>query len=141
MSDYKAGPLLSQINFPKDLREKFVLDDLPQISSELREYIIDVISDIGNSHFGASLGVVELTIAIHYVFNTPKDQLIWDVGHQAYGHKILTGRRSSFHTNRVKGGVSGFPKRSESEYDTFGVGHSSTSVSAILGMALANKYK
>jgi 1-deoxy-D-xylulose-5-phosphate synthase len=141
MSDYKAGPLLSQINFPKDLREKFVLDDLPQISSELREYIIDVISEIGNSHFGASLGVVELTVAIHYVFNTPKDQLIWDVGHQAYGHKILTGRRSSFHTNRIKGGVSGFPKRSESEYDTFGVGHSSTSVSAILGMALANKYK
>tara|TARA_Y100001978_G_scaffold81392_1_gene72881 strand:+ start:2850 stop:4799 length:1950 start_codon:yes stop_codon:yes gene_type:complete len=141
MSDYKAGPLLSQINFPKDLREKFVLDDLPQVSSELREYIIDVISDIGNSHFGASLGVVELTVAIHYVFNTPKDQLIWDVGHQAYGHKILTGRRSHFHTNRLKGGVSGFPKRSESEYDTFGVGHSSTSVSAILGMALANKYK
>ena len=141
MSDYKAGPLLSQINFPKDLREKFVLDDLPKISFELREYIIDVISDIGNSHFGASLGVVELTVAIHYVFDTPKDQLIWDVGHQAYGHKILTGRRSSFHTNRLKGGVSGFPKRSESEYDTFGVGHSSTSVSAILGMALANKYK
>ena len=99
MSDYKAGPLLSQINFPTDLREKFVLDDLPQISAELREYIIDVISEIGNSHFGASLGVVELTVAIHYVFNTPKDQLIWDVGHQDYGHKFLTGRRSSFHTN------------------------------------------
>jgi 1-deoxy-D-xylulose-5-phosphate synthase len=100
-----------------------------------------VISEIGNSHFGASLGVVEMTVALHYVFNTPYDQLVWDVGHQAYGHKILTGRRSQFHTNRLKGGISGFPKRSESNYDTFGVGHSSTSISAALGMAVANRYK
>jgi len=138
---YKAGPHLSQIEFPKDLREKFNVDDLPQISTELRDYIVDVISEIGNSHFGASLGVVELTVALHYVFNTPDDQLVWDVGHQAYGHKILTGRRERFHTNRLKGGISGFPKRSESEYDTFGVGHSSTSISAALGMAVANRYK
>ncbi len=124
-----------------DLREKFSVDDLPEISDELRNYIVDVISEIGNSHFGASLGVVELTVALHYVFNTPYDQLVWDVGHQAYGHKILTGRREQFHTNRLKGGISGFPKRSESEYDTFGVGHSSTSISAALGMAIANNYK
>jgi len=138
---YKAGPFLEKIEFPNDLREKFNVDDLPQVSEELRQYIVDVISEIGNSHFGASLGVVELTVALHYVFNTPYDQLVWDVGHQAYGHKILTGRRSVFHTNRVKGGISGFPKRSESEYDTFGVGHSSTSISAALGMAVANNYK
>jgi 1-deoxy-D-xylulose-5-phosphate synthase len=138
---YKAGSYLEQIHIPKDLREKFTIEDLPQISDELRQYIIDVISEIGNSHFGASLGVVELTVALHYVFNTPEDQLVWDVGHQAYGHKILTGRREVFHTNRTKGGISGFPKRSESEYDTFGVGHSSTSISAALGMAVASKYK
>ncbi len=141
MSKYKAGPFLEQINYPKDLRNKFSLDDLPQVSDELRQYIIDVISEIGNSHFGASLGVVELTVALHYVFNTPQDQLVWDVGHQAYGHKILTGRRNIFHTNRLYGGMSGFPKRSESEYDTFGVGHSSTSISGALGMAMANHYK
>ena len=141
MSEFKAGTFLNQIEFPKDLREKFSIDDLPQVSTELRQYIIDVISEIGNSHFGASLGVVELTVALHYVFNTPEDQLVWDVGHQAYGHKILTGRRAGFHTNRSKGGLSGFPKRSESEFDTFGVGHSSTSISAALGMAVANKYK
>ena len=141
MTDYKAGPLLAQIEVPKDLRDKFNIDDLPQVSDEVRQYIIDVISEIGNSHFGASLGVVELTVALHYVFNTPYDQLVWDVGHQAYGHKILTGRRDVFHTNRIKGGISGFPKRSESEYDTFGVGHSSTSISAALGMAVANNYK
>ena len=139
--NYQAGPFLSQIITPTDLREKFKADDLPQISTELRDYIVDVISEIGNSHFGASLGVVELTVALHYVFNTPEDQLVWDVGHQAYGHKILTGRRERFHTNRLKGGISGFPKRSESEYDTFGVGHSSTSISAALGMAVANRYK
>ena len=109
MSDYKAGSLLSQIEF-QDLREKFSVEDLPQVSTELRQYIIDVISEIGNSHFGASLGVVELTVALHYIFNTPEDQLVWDVGHQAYGHKILTGRRDLFHTNRSKGGISGFPK-------------------------------
>lgn len=138
---YKAGPYLEQIIIPKDLREKFTIEDLPQVSDELRQYIVDVISEIGNSHFGASLGVVELTVALHYVFNTPEDQLVWDVGHQAYGHKILTGRRDVFHTNRTKGGISGFPKRSESEYDTFGVGHSSTSISAALGMAVASRYK
>ncbi|MCX6196174.1 MAG: 1-deoxy-D-xylulose-5-phosphate synthase [Flavobacteriia bacterium] len=141
MSIYKAGPFLEQINIPSDLREKFKIDDLDQISNELRQYIVDVISEIGNSHFGASLGVVELTVALHYVFNTPEDQLVWDVGHQAYGHKILTGRREKFHTNRLKDGISGFPKRSESEYDTFGVGHSSTSISAALGMAVASRYK
>ena len=141
MSIYKAGPFLEQINIPSDLREKFKIDDLDKISNELRQYIVDVISEIGNSHFGASLGVVELTVALHYVFNTPEDQLVWDVGHQAYGHKILTGRRAQFHTNRLKGGISGFPKRSESEYDTFGVGHSSTSISAALGMAVASRYK
>ncbi|MFT5778372.1 MAG: 1-deoxy-D-xylulose-5-phosphate synthase [Crocinitomicaceae bacterium] len=141
MKKYQTGSLLSQIDLPKDLREKFDLEDLPKVSDEVRQYIIDVISEIGNSHFGASLGVVELTVALHYVFNTPHDQLVWDVGHQAYGHKILTGRKDSFPSNRTKGGISGFPKRSESEYDTFGVGHSSTSISAALGMAVASKYK
>jgi len=141
MNNFQAGPLLTQIQFPSDMREKFTIEDLPQISEEVRQYIVDVISEIGNSHFWASLGVVELTVALHYIFNTPDDQLIWDVGHQAYGHKILTGRREVFHTNRTKWGISGFPKRSESEYDTFGVGHSSTSISAALGMAVASQYK
>ena len=141
MAEYKAGPKLEQIQIPSDMREKFTVNDLPEISDEVRQYIVDVISEIGNSHFGASLGVVELTVALHYVFNTPYDQLVWDVGHQAYGHKILTGRRDRFHTNRLKGGISGFPKRSESEFDTFGVGHSSTSISAALGMAVASKFK
>ena len=140
MSKFKPGNFLDQIDVPKDLRDNFSIEDLPQVSAEVRQYIIDVISEIGNSHFGASLGVVELTVALHYVFDTPRDKIVWDVGHQAYGHKILTGRRKVFHTNRKKGGISGFPKRSESEYDTFGVGHSSTSVSAALGMAVANKY-
>src|SRR5690606_29621807 len=139
--DYKAGKYLDQIQLPKDLRDKFEVEQLPLVADDLREYIIDVISSIGNSHFGASLGVVELTVALHYAFNTPYDQLVWDVGHQAYGHKILTGRRENFHTNRTYKGLSGFPKRSESEYDTFGVGHSSTSVSGALGMAVANRYK
>jgi 1-deoxy-D-xylulose-5-phosphate synthase len=103
---YQAGPLLEQIITPSDLREKFTEDQLPQVADELRQYIVDVISEIGNSHFGASLGVVELSVALHYVFNTPDDQLVWDVGHQAYGHKILTGRREQFHTNRLKGGIS-----------------------------------
>jgi 1-deoxy-D-xylulose-5-phosphate synthase len=138
---YTPGPYLSKIQFPSDLRAQFTREDLPQVSTELRQYIVDVISEIGNSHFGASLGVVELTVALHYVFNTPEDQLVWDVGHQAYGHKILTGRRERFHTNRLKDGISGFPKRSESEFDTFGVGHSSTSISAALGMAVANRSK
>ena len=141
MSEYKQGPLLNQINLPEDLRAKMTIEQLPQVADELRQYIVDVISEIGNSHFGASLGVVELSVAIHYVFNTPVDQLIWDVGHQAYGHKILTGRKDIFHTNRQKDGISGFPKRSESEFDTFGVGHSSTSISGALGMAVANRYQ
>lgn len=132
------GPLLQQINSPEDLK-KFKEEDLPQIAHELRDYIIDLVSQKGG-HFGASLGVVELTVALHYIFDTPKDQLVWDVGHQAYGHKILTGRRDVFHTNRKYKGISGFPKRKESEYDAMGVGHSSTSISAALGMAVANKY-
>lgn len=141
MQEFKAGKLLGQIEYPSDLRSKFKDEDLPQVCDELRQYMIDVLSKIGNSHFGASLGVVELTVALHYVFDTPKDQLVWDVGHQAYGHKILTGRRNIFPTNRTYKGLSGFPKRSESEYDTFGVGHSSTSISAAVGMAVANKYQ
>ena len=141
MKKYSTGPFLSQINFPEDLREKFTMDDLPEVAEDVRQYIIDVISEIGNSHFGASLGVVEMTVALHYIFDTPNDQLVWDVGHQAYGHKILTGRKDIFPTNRLKGGMSGFPKRSESKFDTFGVGHSSTSISAALGMAVANNYK
>lgn len=137
--DISTGPLLSQINSPADLK-KLSKDQLFQACDELRQYIIDVVSVYGG-HFGASLGVVELTIALHYIYNTPYDQLVWDVGHQAYGHKILTGRRDNFITNRKYKGISGFPKRSESEYDTFGVGHSSTSISAALGMAMAAKYK
>jgi len=132
------GKLLAQINCPDDLK-KLDQAQLVQLSDELRHFIIDNVSVYGG-HFGASLGVVELTVALHYVFNTPTDQLVWDVGHQAYGHKILTGRKDIFHTNRFYKGISGFPKRSESVYDAFGVGHSSTSVSAALGMATASKY-
>ena len=116
--------LLSKINNPTDLR-KLPENQLPQLAKELRDFIIDIVSK-KEGHLGASLGVVELTIALHYVFNTPEDLLGWDVGHQAYGHKILTERRDIFHTNRELNGISGFPKRSESVYDTFGVGHSST---------------
>ena len=134
-----AGPLLKTIDSPDDLK-KLPREKLHQVCDELRQYIIDVVS-VHGGHFGASLGVVELTTALHYVYNTPYDQLVWDVGHQAYGHKILTGRRDNFPTNRKYHGLSGFPKRSESEYDTFGVGHSSTSISAALGMAMAAKYK
>ena len=137
--EIKAGVLLQQINSPADLK-KFSKDQLLQITDELRQYIIDVVS-VHGGHFGASLGVVELSVALHYVFNTPYDQLVWDVGHQAYGHKILTGRRDNFHTNRKYKGLSGFPKRSESVYDAFGVGHSSTSISAVLGMAMASNLK
>ncbi len=137
--DIKAGELLSKINNPEDLK-KLSREQLHQVCDELRQYIIDIVSVYGG-HFGASLGVVELTVALHYVFNTPYDQLVWDVGHQAYGHKILTGRKDNFATNRKYKGLSGFPKRSESEYDTFGVGHSSTSISAALGMAMASHYK
>jgi 1-deoxy-D-xylulose-5-phosphate synthase len=131
-----SNNLLSSINSPIDLRQLDV-NQLPQLAQELRDFIIDVVS-VKEGHLGASLGVVELTIALHYVFDTPNDCLIWDVGHQAYGHKILTGRRVQFHTNRQLHGISGFPKREESEYDAFGVGHSSTSISAALGMAIAS---
>ncbi len=137
--DIKPGLLLEKINSPADLK-KLNKNQMQQVCDELRQYIIDVVSVYGG-HFGASLGVVELSVALHYVFNTPYDQLVWDVGHQAYGHKILTGRRDNFPTNRKYNGLSGFPKRSESEYDTFGVGHSSTSISAALGMAMASHYK
>lgn len=137
--EIKAGELLSSINTPDDLR-KIKPEQLEQVCKELRQFIIDIVS-VNGGHFGASLGVVELTVALHYVFNTPNDQLIWDVGHQAYGHKILTGRRDVFHTNRIYKGISGFPKRSESVYDTFGVGHSSTSISAALGMSVASRLK
>ncbi|MAN26941.1 MULTISPECIES: 1-deoxy-D-xylulose-5-phosphate synthase [Mesonia] len=129
--------LLQNINAPKDLR-KLDKSELLQVAKELREFIIDIVAT-KEGHLGASLGVVELSIALHYYFNTPEDVLVWDVGHQAYGHKILTGRRSIFDTNRKLNGLSGFPKRNESEYDTFGVGHSSTSISAALGMAIASR--
>lgn len=132
------GKLLAQINSPADLK-KLDQAQLVQVCEELRHFIIDNVSVYGG-HFGASLGVVELSVALHHVFNTPYDQLVWDVGHQAYGHKILTGRRDQFHTNRFYHGLSGFPKRSESPYDTFGTGHSSTSISAALGMAAASRY-
>lgn len=131
--------LLQNIESPNDLR-KLEKNQLPLLAKELRDFIIDIVS-VKEGHLGASLGVVELTIALHYVFNTPQDLLVWDVGHQAYGHKILTGRKNKFDTNRQLGGLSGFPKISESEYDTFGVGHSSTSISAALGMAIASQLK
>jgi 1-deoxy-D-xylulose-5-phosphate synthase len=130
-----SSDLLNKILFPEDLK-KLDLADLPKLSNELRQFIIDIVST-NPGHFGASLGVVELTVALHYVFDTPKDKIVWDVGHQAYGHKILTGRRETFHTNRKYKGLSGFPNPMESEYDAFGVGHSSTSISAALGIARA----
>lgn len=133
------GPLLQTIDSPEDLK-KLSREELHRLCDELRQYIIDVVS-VHGGHFGASLGVVELTVALHYIYNTPYDQLVWDVGHQAYGHKILTGRRDNFISNRKYKGLSGFPKRSESIYDSFGVGHSSTSISAALGMAMASQYK
>ena len=133
------GPLLKIINSPADLK-KLGREQLPQVCDELRQYIIDVVS-VHGGHFAASLGVVELTVALHYIYNTPYDQLVWDVGHKAYGHKILTGRRDEFPSNRKYHSISGFPNRAESEYDTFGVGHSSTSISAALGMAIAAKYQ
>ena len=134
-----TNALLDTIKFPSDLR-KLTKDQLPKLAEELRAFIIDIVAT-KQGHLGASLGVVELTIALHYLFDTPKDLLVWDVGHQAYGHKILTGRKDIFHTNRQLDGISGFPKRDESEYDTFGVGHSSTSISAALGMAIASSLK
>ncbi len=130
--------ILKQINSPADVKA-LSLAQMVQHSEELRRFIIDIIA-IKEGHLGASLGVIELTIALHYVFNTPDDLLVWDVGHQAYGHKILTGRRDKFHSNRQLGGLSGFPRRQESPYDTFGVGHSSTAISAALGMALASAH-
>jgi 1-deoxy-D-xylulose-5-phosphate synthase len=132
-------PLLETIQYPKDLKP-LGLNQLPQLCDELRAFIIETVITHGG-HFAANLGVVELTVALHYVFNTPDDRLVWDVGHQAYGHKILTGRRNLFHTNRKLGGLSGFPKMDESEYDAFGTGHSSTAISAVLGMAMAAKLK
>ena len=139
LKPFALGKLLDKIYYPEDLKklEKF---DLLNVSEELRQFIIDVVST-NPGHFGASLGVVELTVALHYVYNTPYDQIVWDVGHQAYGHKILTGRKDQFHTNRKYKGISGFPKRAESEYDAFGVGHASTSISAALGIAEAAKLK
>ena len=137
LDKYNIGPLLKNINNPDDLK-KLKEDQLPEVCQEIRDYIIDTLAD-NPGHFGASLGVVELTVALHYVYSTPYDKLVWDVGHQAYGHKILTGRRDRFITNRKLGGISGFPKITESEFDTFGVGHSSTSISAALGMAIASK--
>ena len=131
--------ILKNIKSPKDLK-KLPLTDLPHLAKELRDFIINIVAT-KEGHLGASLGVVELTLALHYVFDTPNDKLIWDVGHQAYGHKILTGRQEIFETNRQLGGISGFPKRSESEFDAFGTGHSSTSISAILGMAIASQIK
>src|SRR5690606_4696662 len=129
--------LLEHIDSPDDLK-KLSLDSLPRLAGELRDFIIDIVAT-KEGHLGASLGVVELTLALHYVFDTPRDKLIWDVGHQAYGHKILTGRKEIFESNRQLGGISGFPKRSESPYDAFGTGHSSTAISAILGMAMASR--
>lgn len=129
------GPLLATIDAPSDLRQ-LPIERLPEVCDELRQYIVDIVS-VHGGHFGASLGVVELTVALHWAYNTPDDLLVWDVGHQAYGHKILTGRRDQFYTNRKYGGLSGFPKRSESHYDTFGVAHASTSISGALGMAVA----
>jgi len=130
-------PLLDHISYPSDLR-KLQKKQLPQVCDELRDFIIEAVAS-NPGHLGSSLGVVELTVALHYVFNTPDDKIVWDVGHQAYPHKILTGRKEKFHSNRKYKGISGFPKMSESEYDAFGTGHSSTSVSATLGMAMASE--
>ena len=135
----KAGPILDTIEFPGDLR-KLPEDQLPLLCNDVRQFIIDSVSK-NPGHLGSSLGAVELAVAIHYVFNTPFDQVVWDVGHQAYAHKILTGRRKNFHTNRQFNGISGFPRMAESEYDSFGTGHSSTSISAALGMAVASRHK
>ena len=132
-----TGPLLTNINLPPDLK-KLKLDDLPKLCEEIRQFIIEVMA-VNPGHLGASLGTVELAVALHYVYDAPFDKIIWDVGHQAYAHKILTGRKDRFHTIRTFKGISGFPKMAESEYDAFGVGHSSTSISAALGMAVAAK--
>ena len=131
--------LLTQIDTPEDLR-KLKSEQLPEVCEELRRKIIDELS-CNPGHFASSLGVVELTVALHYIFNTPYDRIVWDVGHQAYGHKILTGRRDAFHTNRKLNGIRPFPSPKESEYDTFTCGHASNSISAALGMAVAAKHK
>ena len=136
-NEVKAPRLLDSINSPADLR-KLPVTDLPQVCREIREFLIEACS--GNpGHFASSMGAVELTVALHYVFDTPHDRLVWDVGHQAYGHKLLTGRRDRFSTNRTLGGLSGFPNPDESEYDTFTAGHASNSISAALGMAVATR--
>ena len=135
MAESKVEHLLDSIHFPEDLRH-LSQDKLEQVCADLRQYIIDVLSE-NPGHLGASLGTVELTVALHYVFNTPYDRIVWDVGHQAYGHKILTGRRDTFSTNRKMGGIRPFPSPEESEYDTFTCGHASNSISAALGMAVA----
>src|SRR6185437_11135269 len=135
MSDRPQTPLLDKVNYPSDIRG-LTKEQLPQLADELRQETISAVSVTGG-HLGASLGVIELTVALHYFFDTPNDKLIWDVGHQAYPHKILTGRRDRIRTLRTGGGLSGFTKRSESEYDAFGAAHSSTSISAGLGMAVA----
>ena len=137
MSDRPETPLLDKVQFPADIRA-LSKDELPQLAEELRQEMISAVSVTGG-HLGAGLGVVELTVALHYVFDTPNDRLVWDVGHQAYPHKIVTGRRDRIRTLRQGGGLSGFTKRSESEYDPFGAAHSSTSISAALGFAIANK--
>ena len=129
--------LLNSISDPSDLR-KLNPEQLPQLAKELREFIIDIVAT-KEGHLGASLGVIELTIALHYVFETPNDLLVWDVGHQAYGHKLLTGRFNNFESMRQWQGISGFPSRAESPYDAFGTGHASTSISAVLGMAQASR--
>lgn len=130
-------PLLDQVNTPAELK-KLELHQLPLLADELREYLLYSVGQSGG-HFGAGLGVIELTIALHYVYDTPEQKLVWDVGHQAYPHKILTGRREQLTTIRQENGLHAFPHREESEYDSFGVGHSSTSISAALGMAIANR--
>src|ERR1035438_3230705 len=139
MLDTEKYPVLSKVEFPKDIRELDILQ-LKQLCTDIREYLIDTISEIGG-HFGGGLGTVELTVALHKVFNTPYDQIVWDTGHQAYPHKILTGRKDKLGTIRRLNGISGFLKRLESEYDTFGAGHASTSISAVLGMAVARDIK
>jgi 1-deoxy-D-xylulose-5-phosphate synthase len=135
MSDKSIYPLLDKVQFPEDIR-CLPIEKLPQLCDELRQFIITVSAN-NPGHLGASLGTIELTVAIHYVFNTPNDKLVWDVGHQAYAHKIITGRKDRFGTNRKFKGISGFPKTNESEYDAFGTGHASTSISSVLGMATA----
>src|SRR5688500_797636 len=138
MIDSERFPRLARIATPADLRQ-VPEAEVPAVAAELRAYLIDRVAQVGG-HFGAGLGVIELTVALHYLYDTPNDRLVWDVGHQSYPHKILTGRRDSIHTVKQKDGVAPFPKREESDYDTFGVGHSSTSISAALGMAIANAY-